>query len=193
MPVQVRISEGGLPNVFSRPGSNLSQVAGTPNPNSGIETFKRGQAPPSLYAAGNAANMQFAPVNRAGLQVAADATDQADRDQNAAATQRLVQELRISQADAIQKQRDNLMNQTAVRIMNPDARLYTQSLRNAGVNELQTSAAGRLDDPFSKLRQQPGSIRTSSQGFFDVQDPRAQQRQALLRELMIKDANEGRR
>lgn len=115
------------------------------------------------YAAGNAAVAQKNPLSLSGLKLAADTQDTNDSAQYAADNQALVASGSLTQADAIQKQRDDAMNKTAVKIMNPDMRLYTQSLKNAGVNKLRTGASAYGDDP----------------GYFDLEGMTPEQRIAL--------------
>lgn len=83
-------------------------------------------------------------------------------------------------SDLLESQRPRSLG--APQILNgvlPDARWagLFQALADQGVDKLKTGAASGIGDP----------------GFFDQQDPHMQQRQALMRELMARDLNQGRR
>lgn len=133
-----------------------------PNPNDAMPTFERNQGG-SAYPTGNAANGQKNPINLAALKIAADDMDAGNTEQYNAKNQSMVNAGQMSQGEQIGHSFTNKMNKSAVKIMNPDMRLFMQSIKNAGGNKLATGAKTFHDAP----------------GYFDTQGMNPAQQDSL--------------
>lgn len=173
-----------LPPTVSRQWNNQSQVAERPDPNNGMEVYQRNNGPAILGQHGgaptsNPMNDQRAPLSLVGLDMAANATDQGYREaydrSNAAFVRQNgeVQRTNVSQADSQRLAAQDRMRQAQVKIMDPNARRYTQALKNVGAEHLRTGATHEAD-PYQGssfgLEATADTRHRDKPGFFDVQD-----------------------
>ncbi len=143
-------------------------MADRPDPNGGMESYKRNHAPEVAgthglaTATANPMNDPRRPMSMTMLDEAANATDQAYaaqyNDANAAFTKfadtpgldrggrngtgegrGVVGRTDITQATQQGLDQQNRMRQSQVAIMNPEGRRYTQALKNAGVDRANTN------------------------------------------------------
>lgn len=174
-----------LPPTMSRPANNQSEVSQRPDPNNGMDVYKRNN-PVGIQGThgiasefANPMNDHRAPLSLVGLDAAANLTDQGDsaaynRENQAFVKQGgAVERTNVSQADSQRLAAQDRMNKLAVGLINPEGRRYAQSLMSAGVGHLNTDvvheAAPYQGSSFGLKATRGGKTREQG-GFFDEQD-----------------------